>query len=94
MVPCNATDANVRIGLVEKIRNHMNDFTRDRKALSILQHGGCKRGCKGRCTCQKLSCRVLYFASVQGNVTHGVSLFEVYAVTINIFLFDILLVMI
>ena len=40
MVPGNATDANVtlygELGLVEKIRNHMDDLTRGRKGFEHL----------------------------------------------------------
>ena len=67
------------------------------KALSILKHCSCKRGCKGRCICRKieLPCSVLDFASARGNVVHEVFSFEAYVVTTNIiFLFDILFVMI
>ena len=43
---------------------------------------------------KKLSYRVLNFASAQGNKVHEVFLFEVYVVPINIYLFDILFIII
>ena len=52
-------------------------------------------GAKEDVYAEKLSYRVLNFASAPGNVVHEVFLFEAYVVTINIiFLFDILFVMI
>ena len=49
-------------------------------------------GAKEDVYAEKLSYRVLKFASAQGNVVHELFLFEAYVMTININLFDILFV--
>ena len=66
MVPGNATDANVtsyrKLGLVEAIRNHMDDFAQGRKGFKhsiVASNVGAKKDVYS----EKLSYRVLYFAS-------------------------------
>ena len=62
------------------------------KALNIV---AANVGAKEDVYTEKLSYRVLNFASARGNVVHEVFLLEAYLMTINIIsLFDILLVMI
>ena len=93
----NTTNANVtsyrELVLVQKFEIVWMTLPEAAKALSILKHCGCKRWYKGRYA-KKLSYCVMNFASVRGNVTHELFLFEAYIVTTNIFLFDILFVMI
>ena len=69
-------------------------YQRPQRLWAFLKIVAANVGTKEDVYAEKLSYCVMNFASVRGNVTHELFLFEAYIVTKNIFLFDILFVMI